>query len=82
MLLKLKALASAERLAICELLHTSGEYNVTDIADHIGLSQSATSQHLKRLRDAGLIDAHPNGNAVYYVINPTFDMPLLKAALS
>lgn len=69
MLDKLKALASAERLTIVMMLNDAGAHNVTEIADAIELSQSATSQHLAKLRNAGIIEAEPRGNAVYYSIN-------------
>lgn len=61
----LKELANANRLMVlCHLV--SGEKNVGDIAEAVGLSQSALSQHLARLKDAGLITSERRGLMIYY----------------
>ena len=50
----LKELANEQRLLIlCKLLE--GECSVMPLAAHVGLAQSATSQHLARLREEGLV---------------------------
>ncbi len=63
----LKSLANAKRLLIlCHLIkqkHTVGE-----LVDLVGLSQSALSQHLGKMRLAGLVAARKNGKLVYYQI--------------
>lgn len=94
MLTKLKALASAERLAILELLDTrpnigpgvvmfaDNARNVTQIAAHIQLSQSATSQHLAILRKAEFVNANHVGNAVFYSLAYPRLFDQIKAALS
>lgn len=66
----LKLLANAKRLMIlCHLV--KGEKSVGHLSDLVGLSQSALSQHLARMRDQGLIKAHKQGKMVYYYIaNP------------
>lgn len=51
----LQALANPHRLRILELLLIDQPCKVGDIAVAIGLSQPATSQHLKILASAGLI---------------------------
>jgi len=38
----------------------------SELADHAGLSKSATSQHLRLLRDAGLVTVRVDGNRRLY----------------
>ena len=64
----LKQLANGNRLMIlCNLI--SGEKSVGDLAKTVGLSHSALSQHLAKLRDAGLVSADKRGQMVYYRIS-------------
>lgn len=61
----LKALSNESRLMIlCQL--GEGEKQVAEL--QLGLSQSALSQHLARLRDDGLVEARRQGTAVFYSI--------------
>lgn len=50
--------------------------SVLDIARHIGLSQSQTSQHLATLRRAGLINTRKSGTTVFNQINPSVNWPV------
>ena len=56
---QLWAIGDPVRLRILELLPTESSsdaaFNVSTIADRIGLSQPATSHHLRILRQAGLV---------------------------
>jgi len=63
----LKQLANGNRLLILCLLVT-GEKTVGEMAESIGLSQSALSQHLAKMRDAGLVESDKRGLMVYYRI--------------
>lgn len=58
-------LANATRLAILECLHT-GEKSVTDIADEVGATITAVSQHLRLLRDKHVVIARKEGQTVFY----------------
>jgi DNA-binding transcriptional ArsR family regulator len=61
----LKAVANRSRLIIlCELL--KGERSVTALQSAIGLSQSALSQHLARLRDDELVATRRASQTIYY----------------
>ena len=61
----LKALSNENRLMIlCQI--GEGERQVSDL--QLGLSQSALSQHLARLREDGLVSARKSGTAVFYRI--------------
>jgi DNA-binding transcriptional ArsR family regulator len=63
----LKQLANAHRLMIlCHLI--TGEKNVGELSESIGLSQSSLSQHLAKMREAGLVESEKRGLCVYYRI--------------
>lgn len=64
-----KALADPHRVRILNLLVNSPEpVCVCDITDHIALSQSTTSFHLKKLTSAGLLERRSEGTWAYYSI--------------
>lgn len=61
----LDAMANTRRLVIlCNLL--DAEMNVSELTEHVGLAQSALSQHLAKLRAWGLVQARRDGQQVYY----------------
>ena len=63
----LKLLASEQRLMLlCRLLQ--GECPVGELAEAVGLSQSATSQHLAKLRAEQLVETRRAGQTIYYVL--------------
>ncbi len=63
----LKALANDQRLLIlCALL--GGSLSVGDINERVPLSQSALSQHLGVLRDAGLVSTTRQSQTIYYTL--------------
>ena len=64
-----KALAHPARVAILQLLVKSQSCICGDIVDELPLSQSTVSQHLKELKDAGLIKGNIEGVKVCYCIN-------------
>jgi DNA-binding transcriptional ArsR family regulator len=61
----LKALANRHRLMILCELHKS-ERCVTDLQNAVGLSQSALSQHLARLRQDRLVATRRESRTIYY----------------
>lgn len=61
----LRALANERRLAILALLGR-GEHAVGELQRLIGIEQSAVSQHLARLRAAGLVSRRRDGQTIYY----------------
>ena len=63
----LKALANEKRLLIVCLL-VKGEKNVGDLESQVGLSQSALSQHLARLRRDGIVETRREAQTIYYSI--------------
>ena len=62
----LKALAHPTRLKIVHCLLQSGCRNVTCIEQKTGVSQSCVSQHLQKLRAAGVVTSERQGNEVFY----------------
>ena len=64
-----KALAHPARVAILQLLLKKQACICGDIVDEIPLSQSTVSQHLKELKEAGLIKGDIEGKKVCYCIN-------------
>lgn len=61
----MKQLANPNRLVIlCQLV--TQEKSVGELAESVGLSQSALSQHLAKMREAGLVDFEKRGQMVYY----------------
>ncbi|MCS7075015.1 MAG: metalloregulator ArsR/SmtB family transcription factor [Bacteroidia bacterium] len=65
-----KALAHPARIAILSLLLKKQNCICGDIVDELPLSQSTVSQHLKELKEAGLIQGEIEGVKVCYCINP------------
>lgn len=61
----IRAFAHPGRRAMLELVWDA-ERPSSDLAEHAGLSKSATSQHLKLLRDAGLVTVRVDGNRRLY----------------
>lgn len=63
----LKALANEQRLLVlCSLLN--GPLSVGEINTRVPLSQSALSQHLGVLRDAGLVVTTRQSQTIYYAV--------------
>ncbi len=64
-----KALAHPARIAILQLLATRQGCMCGDIVNELPLSQSTVSQHLKELKEAGLIKGDIEGAKVCYCID-------------
>jgi DNA-binding transcriptional ArsR family regulator len=64
-----KALGHPARIAILQLLIKRDECVCGDIVDELPLSQSTVSQHLKELKEAGLIKGEIDGAKVCYCID-------------
>lgn len=64
----LKALAHPVRLCIVKGLIEKGECNVSYMQFCLDIPQSTVSQHLQKLKSAGIIEARRNGLEVYYMV--------------
>jgi ArsR family transcriptional regulator len=65
-----KALGHPVRAAIVRLLNRQGECSCGEIVDVLPLAQATISQHLKVLKDAGLLLGEVDGPRVCYCVNP------------
>lgn len=75
-----KALAHPARLAILKYLAEIRVCMTGDISDELPLSRTTVNQHLKELKNAGLIQGTVNGVKVNYCLNPKKIKELGKAA--
>ena len=64
-----KALAHPARIAILRLLIKKDACVCGDIVDELPLSQSTVSQHLKELKEVGIIKGDISGKSVCYCID-------------
>lgn len=64
-----KALGHPARIAIIEYLIKVNACICGDIVNELPLAQPTVSQHLKELKNAGLIKGEVEGNSVCYCIN-------------
>lgn len=64
-----KAVAHPARIAILKVLAQKNECICGEIVDILPLAQSTVSQHLKELKNAGLIDGNIDGPRSCYCIN-------------
>ena len=71
-----KALGHGHRLEILELL-AQGERSVEDLAERVGLSTANASQHLRLMRQAGLLASRREGNRILYRVS---DSSVLESA--
>lgn len=62
-----KALAHPARIAILERLISANACITSDLVEELGLAQATVSQHLKALKEAGLIQGNIEGFAVIIV---------------
>lgn len=63
-----KVLSVETRVKIIELLK-AGPLSVNTIAEALGISQSAVSQHLRILKQGGLVTDERKGYHIYYSLN-------------
>ena len=65
-----KALSHPARLQILKFLSETNSCITGDISDEIPLGRTTVNQHLKELKNAGLIQGHIEGVKTMYCINP------------
>ncbi len=71
------ALADPTRRAVFERIVSSDEITVVELTRGSGVTQGAISQHLKSLKQAGLVTERPKGRNVYYRAQPEGLAPLV-----
>ena len=65
-----KAMAHPARVAILQRILISNTCICGDLVEELGLAQATISQHLKQLKNAGIIQGTIEGVSVCYCINP------------
>jgi len=62
----MRTLADPTRRAVFERIIQSGEISVAELTSGSGVTQSAVSQHLRSLKQAGLVADRAQGRNVFY----------------
>jgi DNA-binding transcriptional ArsR family regulator len=73
----MRTLADPTRRAVFERIVMAEEITVAELTRGSGVTQSAISQHLRQLKQAGLIADRPEGRNVHYRADPKGLAPLV-----
>lgn len=73
----MRALADPTRRAVFERVASTDEITVVELTRGSGVTQGAISQHLRSLRQAGLVIERPAGRHVFYRARPEGLAPLV-----
>ena len=65
-----KALSHPARIAILQQLVKANDCICNDLVDALGLAQATISQHLRELKEVGLIQGSVEGTSICYCIDP------------
>ena len=74
----MRTLADPTRRGVFERIVNSDEITVVELTRGSGVTQGAISQHLKSLKQAGLVAERPEGRNVYYRAQPEGLAPLVE----
>ena len=69
----LKLAANDVRLKILYLLNKEDKLCPCDLSDILDMSVPAVSQHLRKLKDGGLVETERDGQTIFYSLNPLFN---------
>lgn len=75
------AVGNLSRLKILYLLKTEGRLCPCDLSDILGISVPGVSQHLKRLREEGLVQSEQEAQTIFYSLSAT-ERPIIGLLLS
>jgi len=64
-----RVLSHPARIAIIQLLSVKKEIKTGNISDFLPLCRTTVSQHLKELRNAGIIEGSIDGHKIHYCLN-------------
>jgi len=73
----MRALGDPTRRAVYERIVGADEITVVELTRGSGVTQGAISQHLKSLKQAGLVAERPDGRKVFYRARPEGLTPLV-----
>ena len=76
-----KALGHPARVRILRLLAARSTCITGDVVAELPLAQSTVSEHLRILREAGLVQGTPDGTRTAYCVSPT-GLALLKRGIA
>ncbi|MFD0050783.1 autorepressor SdpR family transcription factor [Actinomycetes bacterium NPDC127524] len=76
-----KALSDATRRKILDLLKEE-DLSAGEISDHFSMSKPSISQHLKILKNAGLVNDEKKGQFIVYSLNTTVFQELISWAFN
>ena len=77
----LKALSNESRLLVLCFLTEAGELSAGELTERVGLSQSALSQHLAKLRLARIVTTRQEGTRVFYRLSDEHAVAIVDEAL-
>ena len=72
------ALSNASRLLVLCHLAATGELAVGQLVERVGISQSALSQHLAKLRSQGLVAFRREAQTLYYRVDDARALQVLE----
>lgn len=75
-----QVLSDPTRIRLIATLSSGEELCVCDVANVVGLTMSATSHQLKKLREAGIVTHRTDGRMAYYRLRDGFSAGLLAQA--
>lgn len=78
----MKSLGNEKRLMILCKLMELGEMSVIPMAEAVGLSQSALSQHLARMREEEIVDFRRDGQTLFYRVSDPNVIRIIKTLQS
>ncbi len=78
----LKALAHPQRLCIVKMLCIKDQVTVTDMQECLEEAQSTVSQHISRLKSAGIIAGRREGTKIFYSIRDVKTRELIRALIN
>ena len=70
-------MSDKNRIKIMQML-SSGETNVSDVADNLNVEENLASHHLRVLASVGFLSNQKRGREVYYKLNKTRLVSLFK----
>lgn len=74
----MRTLADPTRRAVLERIARQTEMSVVELTQGSGVTQGAISQHLKQLKQAGLVIERPEGRRVFYSARPEGLKPVVE----
>lgn len=77
----LKAIANPVRLCILNRLSENGEMRVSDMQECIEASQSVISQHVRKLKDLGILSLRREGTSSYYSLEDETVRKIVRTAM-